>query len=394
MIRSKQVFLLFIVIALLSLGLFFLRRPSFDTQQARKLSIPNQTIPFIEVRSSSIEQAFSQLYLCVWDPASGSWYRDEIPICEIQGGPIKVFWNGSSRVFISPANPRGSFRLVSQNALFEVISFPASDSYVPQYIADQWDVPYFMSLEKHQQSNKLRISLFSSNKNLQRLRSFDFEASKPDTALVPIGYELSPKNAKLIFSFQKTKEISSSHGIMQSVVNINKDSKIVLQKVYESFYADPSIYYQRTHSDLFRIRAGAEISILQERGLGFLPYSINRTNHESFQQYLFGNKALPAGISELGLKLKLIPSSDLRISQHEEILLMHWKPDNLVLHSTSPEIVQGSGLEIVQISAIHDGKTIGRIERIGKILRFYSENKLQLELTIPDDGFNREYLSP
>jgi hypothetical protein len=392
--RSTKIFAALLLIVFLSLVLFFLRGPSFNTQQVKKLSIPDQTIPFVEVRSSSNEQAFSQLHLYIWDPASASWYRDEIPICEVQGGPIKVFWNGSSRIFLSPSNPRGSFRLVSQNPLFEVISFPATDAYVPLYIADQWDIPYFLSLEKHQQNNKLKISLYLANKNLQQQRSLDFEASDPDTTLVPIGHELSLKNAKLVFSFQKNKEIGSSHGIMQSTMNISEDRKIILQKVYESFYADPSIYYQRTSSDLFRIRADAEISILQNKDLGFLPYSINRSNHESFQHYLFGSKALPAGISELGLKLKQIPSSDIRISQQEEILLIGWKPDNLVLHSTSPEIIQGSRLEIAQISAIHDGKTIGRIERIGKILRFYSENKLQLELKMPDDGFKYEYISP
>ena len=135
MIKLNKVIIILIFTVLLAVALFFLfQKQFFQTQTNMKLSIPDQSVPFIEIRTSQNEQAFVQLYLCVWDPASATWFRDDVPICEIQGGPIRVFWNGTRRVFLSPSNPRGSFRIIKQNPVFQVISLPSSDSFIPLQI--------------------------------------------------------------------------------------------------------------------------------------------------------------------------------------------------------------------------------------------------------------------
>jgi hypothetical protein len=380
---------------LIALAIFFIFQSQFfQTQTKVKLSIPDQSVPFIEIRTSQSEQAFVQLYLCVWDPASAAWFRDDIPICEIQGGPIRVFWNGTRRVFLSPSNPRGSFRIIKQNPVFQVISLPSSDSFIPLYFADQHDLPYFFVLEQHQQNKELRVSMFSDHKVPRIKKVFELEPLDPSFSLDPIGYELSKEDAKFFFSFKRHKEVGSSHGVVESQINFKSRQIARFKKRYESFYADPRIYYQKTASDLFRIRADGEISIMQNEELGFLPFTINRSNLLSFHDYVFEKKHPENSLPQLEFEMKELPSNDIRISQFDQIMLILWKPYNTILSSSSTETPAGTSLEIAQISAIHNGKMAGRIERIGQLLRFYSENRLQQELSFPDDGFKYEYLCP
>jgi hypothetical protein len=395
MIKSYKLVILAFFIALFVAVLYFaFQSKLFQTQSNMKLSIPDQTVPLIEIRTSQSDQSFVQLYLCVWEPSSATWFRDDIPICEIQGGPVKVFWNGTKRVFLSPSNPRGSFRIVKQNPLFQVISLPLADSYVPINVADHHELSYFCILEQHQQNKKLRVSFYSSEKTLYPLQHVEIKPLESSISLEPVGHDLSSDQVQFFFSFKKQKEIGSSHGIMQCTINLDAHSSTELKTWYESFYADPAIYYQKTTSDLYRIASNREISIMQSEVLGFLPFTIHRSNFQSFYDYLF-KKNHPQSIkAQFGIEIKELVSNDIKIRQYDQIMLIMWKPNNSVLSSSSIDAQEGSSLPVTLFSAIFNGSILGHVQRIGNVLRFYGENHLQQEVNFPDDGFNYEYICP
>lgn len=395
MIKSKYFVLVLVLIVLLGSVLFLVvQNTVFQKHNNMKLSIPNQTVPLIEMRTSESDQSFVQLHLCVWDPASAVWFRDDVPICEIQGGPVKVFWNGTRRVFLSPSNPRGSFRIIKQNPLFQIISLPLSDLFVPIKVADTSDLSYYCVLEQHQQGKDLRVSFFNSKNPPQLLKSVPIEPIESSIILEAVAHELSHEQAKFFFSFNKQKDYGSSHGLMKCSIPTQSPSEAVLETAYESFYAESGIYYQKTASDLYRIGSNREIGIMQSEILGFLPFTLHRSILRSFYDYLFKQNH-PQGIkTELGIELKEFSTKDLRISQYDQIMLVLWKPGNIVLSSASKDIREGSALPIAQFSAIMNSSVLGYVQRTGKLLRFFSENRLQQELVFPEDGFFYEYISP
>jgi hypothetical protein len=389
LIVSASIVLLFSVIII---GFYF--QPFGNKSSIAPLHISENAIPLIEVRTDETGGSYTYLHLCIWNPLEALWYRDEVPIVIIQGGPVKIFWNGTSRIFITPDNPRGSFKILEANALFEIHSIPFENNMNAIFVADQNNHDEKLIIRKQANSPEFRLDITQKN-NKTSYVDLIYPLSKSDQMrLIPIDATWSDKGYDLFFCFQHQRPGGISHGVLQCIIDPSNDLPPKWTKLIESFFPDSSIKYAWTPSAIYRIHSNLQINSAYRKEQGFLPFNAALSNLNSFEQTLFGNNEIISELAKTGTRLKENKRTLPVIGTYLKYLLVSWSPDAEVVDSSKTFLPSGKVFQAQQITAILNNLPIGRIEHLGHQLRIYRDHTLRHEILMPENGFSYYFLLP
>ncbi len=364
--KNSRVIILWVTLSLIFAYTFIVLMVSHSVNTPKRidytLKIDSKKVPFLIQKPDEMNETKTMYSLGLWDLEKGTIVSDDMPICTVEGD-CKIYWSGSSRIFVTPANGRGSILIEVINPYFSILELKIENP-KKAFILDDPLSDKFYVLDKSSSPKNYFVQSWVKGK-MNREFEISIDSKEEMSDFLPLAFVWKDKEPFILAESYK-KNVPFLHS-----------GSLGKEKI-EWFSTESILDWNKNERDSKRIQLyGDSILLSQTEPVNVQSYSLNKPKLNNFEtvnnyvdmfyQYLFGSTSRESALARRGIYLTKPKAVYPLLGLYQDILITQWKPS--VSRIVGKEEVK---FPVFQFQSIQNKKLISRIDQINNSINVYS----------------------